>query len=152
MKILFLCLFLVVGCSNIEVYPVGHLQKLSEEDLARESQASFRESGVGEYRPTPNEKNQYYSSNQESIAYRKYLLLECVILLHKEHHLDLNKAVYASSPKWNNVQNWYASVFNFYTSLEKTTEETMECDLAVNDKNEVTDYQLKKIYAKLNKN
>lgn len=152
MKKIFLCLFLVVGCSNIEVYPVGHLRELSEADLARKSQASLRESGVREYHPSPNERNQYYSSHQDSIAYREYLLLECLILLHKEHHLDLNKAVYASHPKWNNVQNWYASVFNFYTLLEKATEETMECDLAVNDKNEVADYQLKKIYAKLNKN
>lgn len=153
MKILFLALLFVSGCSSLEVYPVRHLVDFSKENLSLEAKNSYKESGVEEYIPTQAEKNRYYSSLPESMAYRNYLLVECVLLLQKEHGLDLKRPVYASIPKWNNVQNWYASVFNFYTVVNKvSSEETIECDLAVNTKNEVKEYQLKKIYAKLNKN
>lgn len=153
MKILFLAFFFVSGCSSLELYPVGHLVDLSNKNLSEESRNNYQDSGVKEYIPTQAEKNRYYSSLPDSMAYRNYLVLECALLLQKEHGLDLKRPVYASIPKWNNVQNWYASVFNFYTVVNKVpTEETMECDLAVNVKNEVKEYQLKKIYAKLNKN
>lgn len=152
MKKLFLSLLFISSCATIEVYPVGHFLNLSKNDLIKESQDNYNQSKMDEYVPTELERNDYFSSLQDSITYRNYLLLECALLLNKEHGLDLKKPVYASNPRWNNVQNWYSSIFNFYT-LEKDSKETsMECDLSVNKKKEVSEYQLIKSYAKLKKN
>lgn len=150
MKKLFLTFLLISGCSSIEVYPVGHFIDLSKKNLADESKTFLKESAVDDSVPSEENKNEFYSSLETSIAYHNYLLMECAMLLHKEHGLDLNKPVYASVPKWNNIQNWYALIFVFQsTNREAITESTMECDLAIDKNKEVNQYQLKKSYKKL---
>ncbi|MFA6236702.1 MAG: hypothetical protein WC635_05185 [Bacteriovorax sp.] len=152
MKRLIFCLLFISGCSSIDVHPVGHFVNLTENDLAKISKEHYKDSGVDDYIPTENEKNHYYSSLQDNITYRKYLILECVQLMHAEHKLDLKKPVFASFPKWNNVQNWYAVILNFTAPVNKIpADTTMECDLVVNDKKEVSEYQLKKSFIKLTK-
>lgn len=151
MKILYVFIFLLVSsCAVIEVHPVGHIVDLSKVDLNAESKKSFRESKVDDYVPTELERNDYYKSLEDSIAYKNYLLLECASILKKDQGLDLNKPVYASLPKWNNTKNYFVLIFNFQsTKKELPVENTMECDLAVNAKKEVAEYQIKKSYRQL---
>lgn len=150
MKKILLSLLLVSGCSGIEVFSTGHFMDLSKTDLKEKSKELFKESHVENYGPPSDERNAYYSSLESNKAYRQYLFVECAMLLNKEHNLDYNQRVYASLPRWNNVQNWYSSIFNFHTTNKKDPEVvTMECDLALNNKNEVSEYQLKKSYIQL---
>lgn len=141
------------GCATVEVYPVRHFLDLSGKDLARESEKNLAASALDTYVPTKTERNEYYSQLENSITYRNYLLLECAQILIKEQNLQLDKPIYASNPQWNNVQNWYVSVFNFYSLVNKISKEkTMDCDLAINDKKEVSEYQIKESRFKINKN
>lgn len=148
-----LSLAFLTSCSAIQVYPARHFVDLTKDDLSKKAKAAYVESGMDDFVPNDKDKNSYYSSLESSIAYRNYLFLECLMLLQKEHNLDLKKPVYASHPKWNNVSNWYYSIFNFQGEVNHVpTELTMSCDLAVNKSKEVTEYQLKKIFAELDKN
>lgn len=152
MKKLIIC-FLLSGCSSVDLYPVRHFINLSGKDLAKESEQNLKASALDSYVPTKSERNKYYSQLENSITYRNYLILECTQLLIKEQNLQLDKPVYASNPEWNNVQNWYVSVFNFYSLVNNISrEKTMDCDLAINDKKEVTEYQIKESHFKINKN
>lgn len=153
MKKLFLTLLFLSGCSTINVYPVSRFVNLSSSDLAKESLSNFKEANVNDYQPSIKEKNAYFTQLGDSNAYRNYLYLECVSILHKEHGLILEKPVYASIPKWNNVQNWYSTIFNYhYFKNNIPTETKAECDLAVNNKKEVSDYQIIEYYAETLKN
>lgn len=155
MKILILILILlfISGCSSFEVHPIGHFLNLSQSDLLKESQENYKASKLDEFVPSETEKNNYYSQLETMMSYRNYLLLECAQILAKEHNLDLSKPVYASNPKWNNVQNWYSTIFNYQVLVNKEyVDTTMECDLVVNNKKEVSEYQIKKTYAKIIKN
>lgn len=151
MKKLFVLFIFISGCSSVVVYPVGNFIDLSKKDLAKESKNLLKESRVqDDLVPSVEQKNDYYSGIVTNFDYRKYLLIECAMLLHKEYGLDYNKPVYATEPKWDNLQNWYAFIFNFQ-STERTaiTELTMECDLVIDRNKEVNEYQLKKSYRKL---
>lgn len=159
MKTLFFCcLLLISGCSTIDLYPSGHfvdLSKKSEDDLVKESQANYKESGMDDFVPSKNEKDEYFKSLESSVAYRNYLFIECVRLLHQEHNLDLKNAVYASLPEWSKLNSWYSTIFNFHTLATGSSpakEMTMECDLTVNKKKEVSEYQLINYAAKFIKN
>lgn len=150
MKKLLLSILLVSGCSGIEVFSINHYVDLTKDDLKLKSKEFYKKSGVGSYTPAASERNDYYSGLESNQDYRSYLFLECAMLLHKENNLDFQKAVNASIPRWNNISNWYSSIFNFHSTEKKNDSiETMECDLAVNDKFEVREYQLKKSFIKL---
>ncbi len=153
MKNLFLSLLFLSGCSTVNVYPVSHFVNLSANDLALESQANLKEAGVNDYQPSKKERNAYFTQLESSIAYRNYLYLECVMILHKEHGLILEKPIYVSIPKWNNVQNWYSTIVSYHFLKNKVPTETKaECDLAINDKKEVSDYQIIEYYPDVLKN
>lgn len=101
-----------------------------------QSKNNFKESNLSDSIPSSNkERNEYFISLENSIAYRNYLFIECLRILQKEHNLDLAKPVFASLPKWNNAEKWYTFIFNFNNT-------TMECDEVVNDKKEVSEYQI----------
>lgn len=152
-KILF-CLFLFSGCASVDVYPFKRFVNLSGRDLAKEAKANLVLSAVDIHTPSEQNKNDYFSHLVDnSVSYRNYLLLECALLFLKDESLQLDKPVYVSAPKWNNVQNWYSIIFNFQSLVNNVSnEKTMECAVAVNEKKEVTDYQLKQMFTKLNKN
>lgn len=157
-KILFCFILLLSGCSTIDLYSTKHfvdLSKISKDDLVKKSQENFKASGLDEYLPTEDKKEEYYNSLASSMAYRNYLFIECLLLLQKEQNLDLDHDVYASHPKWNNLNNWYSTIVNFRQASKGSTlspETTMECDLTVNKKKEVSEYQLIKYAAKFIKN
>jgi hypothetical protein len=141
----FVLIFLAViaGCSSVEVHSVGNLT---------DSKALYKASNVSDVVPTELEKDKFYTALESNENFRKYLLSECLQLLRKEQGLNLERPVYASDPKWNNIENFYTSLFNFQ-SLDKNilTEQTMQCDLAINKNKEVTEYQLKKSYLQFHK-
>ncbi|MGZ3790624.1 MAG: hypothetical protein ACXVLQ_19175 [Bacteriovorax sp.] len=143
-KTLFCCLLFLLGCTTtIDLYPAKHFVDLSKNDLVKESTANYNASGVDDYVPSKKERDAYFISLVNSSAYRNYLVTECVLLLHKEHHLDLKGAVFASYPKWSSMRGWYSTIFNFQVSANGSSKEnTMECDLIVNDRKEVREYQL----------
>lgn len=150
MKKILLSLFVISGCSSVDVYPVREFVDLSKADLIHESKINFKESSMEDYSPSKQERNKYFSNLENSITYKNYLILECALLFQKEYNLQLSKPVYVSVPKWNNVQNWFTTIFNFQSLVNNVTDEkTMECDLAVNDKKEVSEYQLKESYEKI---
>ncbi len=151
MKNLIVVLIFLTSCSGIEVHPAGSFVDLSTKDLTADSKASFKASGVDNFIPKEIDRNDYFTSLQNIPEYRNYLIIECARLLSKEHGLNLQKPIYTSTPKWNNVQNWYYTIFNFQTQ-NSTEELSMECDLAVDKSKEVSEYQLNKSYTKLIKN
>lgn len=142
----------VTGCSSVEVHSVGQLVDTSKKELNQSSKAYYKASNVSDVVPSELEKDKFYTALEANENYKKYLITECLLLLHKEQGLNLERPVYASDPKWNNIENFYTSLFNFQ-SLDKNilTEQTMQCDLAINKMKEVTEYQLKKSYLQFHK-
>lgn len=120
MKIVFVLLFILSGCSNVSVYPLKTFVELNSKDLKKESLKNF------------------------SISYKSYLLLECVQILQKESGLLIDEPIYASASKWNSFENYFESIFSFYTLVDNIPKEVnMECDVAVNDKKEVDKYRVR---------
>lgn len=148
----FFLLLLLAGCSSIEVHPVGQLVDTSKKELIQASKGYHKASGVTDFVPTELEKDKFYTGLESNEAYRKYLITECILLLHKDQALNLDRPVYASNPKWNNLENFYSSFFTFQsTDKEVLTEQTMTCDVAINKNKEVTEYQLKKSHIQVHK-
>ncbi len=141
----FLCSILLASCSNVEVYPLKSFLVLNPTGLSKQSTALLKESALDERIPSEKDKKAYYDELIFSDPYRQYLLLECVQLLQKEQALILDAPIYTSIPKWNNFESFYEMVFSFQALINNTsTESTMDCDLAVNAKKEVKEYQIKK--------
>lgn len=151
-KSLLLVSLIIAGCSSIEVKPVGQLIDTSKKQLSENSKKYLMQSGVDDTVPVELDKNHYYSKLALNENYRKYLQSECILLLHKDVSLNLERPVYAAEPQWNNIENYFYMLFNFQSlNKEALTEQTMECDVAVSRNKEVTDYQLKKSYLQFHK-
>lgn len=154
-KITFLFLvliFLLSGCSSVEVRPVGQLIDTSKKEFNHSSRAYYKASGVTDFVPSEMDKDKFYTGLAANENYRKYLITECMLLLHKEQALNLDRPVYAADPRWNNIENLYYTLFNFQsTDKDQLTEQTMDCVVAVNKNKEVTDYQLKRSYLQFHK-
>ena len=149
--------FIVSACSSIDIHPEGNFIDLtkfpSQEALAIQSKNYFMTSKVDDHVPNEHDRNNYFSGLESNIAFRNYLFFECARLFNREHKLDLQQPVYVSAPKWNNTQNWFATVFNFQVSIDNTSKEvSMECDVNLDKTKQVSEYQLKKSYTKLIKN
>lgn len=135
----------VLGCSSIEVTPVGQLIDTSKKPLSQSSKTYYKLSGVNDFVPSEKDKNAFYSNLAFNENYRKYLTAECILLLHQEQGLNIDRPVYSSWPQWNNIENLYYLFLSFQsTDKELLTEQTMECDVAIDKNKEVKEYQLKK--------
>lgn len=152
LKILFVFSFLLSACSSIEVRPVGQLIDTSKKKLSDSPKQYLKESAVDDTVPAELEKNTFYSKLALNESYKKYLQSECVLLLQKEQALNLERPVYAADPQWNNIENYYYMLVQFQSMNQNAlTEQTMECNVAVNKNKEVTDYQLKKSHLQVHK-
>lgn len=152
MKILFVLLFLLTSCAATNVYSVRNFIDFSD-DLNRDSLENFKNSRAGEFQPPKEDRKDYMTHLESLISYRHHLFLECIMILQKEHGLILEKPIYASIPKWNNVQNWYSTIFNYHIVKGNSSIETKaECDLVPNAKNEVDQYQIQEYYPEVLKN
>lgn len=151
MKLIVVSLLLFSGCSTVDVYPLVNFVNISKSDLVKESRKNFKESKFDDTVPsTKKEKNEYFTSLENVVPYRNYLLIECLRILESEHGLDLTKPVFSSLPKWNNAEKWYASIFNFHATVDNFSKILiMECDEVVNDDREVIQYQIIKSNAKI---
>lgn len=152
LQILFVFSFLLSACSSIEVRPVGHLIDTSKKKLSDSPRQYLKESAVDDTVPAELEKNKFYSKLALNESYKKYLQSECVLLFQKEQALNLERPVYAADPQWNNIENYYYMLVQFQSMNQNAlTEQTMECNVAVNKNKEVTDYQLKKSHLQVHK-
>jgi uncharacterized pyridoxamine 5'-phosphate oxidase family protein len=151
-KTLSLVALITVSCSSVEVRPVGQLIDTSKKQLSENSKKYFKQSGMDDTVPVELDKDHFYSKLALNENYRNYLQSECILLLHKDQELNLERPVYAALPQWNNIENYFYMLFNFQSmNKDALTEQTMECDVAVSRNKEVTDYQLKKSYLQFHK-
>lgn len=148
----FFILVFLTSCSSTQVFPVNGLIDQTKKSLSESPKNYLNLSGVDETVPTEVEKDKFYNKLVLNDNYRKYLQSECLLLLHKEQGLNLDRPVFAADPQWNNIENYYYMLVTFQSvKSEALAEETFECDVAINKKKEVTEYQLKKSMLQIQK-